>query len=592
MTEPLRLGKYEIRRELGRGAMGVVYEAFDPLIERRVAIKTTRTDNFDQDNVLAMLNRFEREAKAAGRLNHPSIVTIHDYGKDNDVAYIVMEFVPGKPLAAYLAEHAHFKPRDAVRIVVQILDALEHAHYNGVVHRDIKPANILVLRDFGIKVADFGIARLDSSTLTQTGHRLGTPQCMSPEQFLGLEVDRRTDIFSTGVILYELLTGERPFPGSSLTTIMHQVLKVEPPPPSELNATLPNEFDAVVRKALAKRPDERFQTAAEFSQALKLALNAQTAPSPQPPAPVDEPLGSALNIFEMLGETKTAVLLDATATLAGTAPRQAVPPPATARPAPAPTRPVARVHPPAPPPKNSWRPVALALLALGIPVGLMLSTKHDTAAQPSAPAAPQPVKPETAESAPAVPAPEAARDTAAAVEIEFWNSIKNSNDPRDFTEYLGKYPDGQFAGLARNRLEKPPAAANIPPRAIEKMEPERGDQQNSRAEPDRESGDVSPRMVEFVTRRAEAGHDQAMNRLGTLFRDGQGVAQNDIEAVRWFRRAAEKGNARAMNNLAVMYAKGRGVPRDETQAEHWFRRAAMQGERRAPDKLAKPGAGQ
>lgn len=567
MTEPLRLGKYEIRRELGRGAMGVVYEAFDPLIERRVAIKTIRTDNFDQDNVLAMLNRFEREAKAAGRLNHPSIVTIHDYGKDNDVAYIVMEFVPGKPLAAYLAEHAHFKPRDAVRIVVQILDALEHAHYNGVVHRDIKPANILVLRDFGIKVADFGIARLDSSTLTQTGHRLGTPQCMSPEQFLGLEVDRRTDVFSTGVILYELLTGERPFPGSSLTTIMHQVLKVEPPPPSELNATLPNEFDAVVRKALAKKPDHRFQTAAEFSIALKLALNAQNAPAPRSPAPAGEPLDGALNIYEMLGETKTGVLPDAAATPAATAPRQ----------------PAAQANP-APPRKNRWRPAVLVLLALGLTAGLLLPGKHKPATSPTAP---RPATPETAE---------AARNTAATMEIEFWNSIKNSNDPRDFTEYMDKYPAGQFAGLARNRLEKPttPAdiQADIPPHAAGKMEPEPGGEENSRTAQDREPGNVSPRMVEFLAQRAAAGHDQAMNRLGTLFRDGQGVARDDAEAVRWFRRAAEKGNARAMNNLAVMYAKGRGVPRDETQAEHWFRRAAMQGERRAPDKLAKPGAGQ
>ena len=294
MTAFSRLGKYTIRRELGKGAMGVVYEGFDPLIERTVAIKTILPTQLNGDEAANVLARFKREAQAAGRLNHPGIVAVYDYGEeiaDDDhtmvageqalarqrVAYIAMEFVKGRELRDFFEANERFALKDVERLMGEILDALAHAHAHGVVHRDIKPANLIVLADGKVKIADFGIARVEKSELTQVGTVMGTPAYMSPEQFMGQPVDGRSDIFSCGVILYQFLTGEKPFTGNS-TTIMFKVLHEEPLAPSLLNVALPAAFDLVVKKAMAKNPDERYQSAQEFAQAIKTTLSA--------PAPV------------------------------------------------------------------------------------------------------------------------------------------------------------------------------------------------------------------------------------------------------------------------------------------------------------------
>ena len=266
-----QLGKYEIRRELARGAMGVVYEAFDPLIKRRVALKTIRPDQLAGEHAADMVARFRREAQAAGRLNHPNIVAIYDFDEDAGTAFIAMEFVEGRELKDAFAANERFRIPDVERIMTAILDALDYSHRQGVVHRDVKPANIFLLADGGVKVADFGIAHIESSNLTQVGTVVGTPNYMSPEQIMGLPVDGRTDLFAAGVILYQFLTGERPFAGSTTTT-MQKVLKEEPLPPSTLNVQLPPAIDAVVRKALAKRPEDRYATAHEFAQALRAAM--------------------------------------------------------------------------------------------------------------------------------------------------------------------------------------------------------------------------------------------------------------------------------------------------------------------------------
>ena len=258
MTEPKKLGKYEIRGELGQGAMGIVYDGFDPMIGRRVALKTVRREQLDRAEVEEILARFKREAQAAGRLNHPNVVQIYEYGEDEGTAFIAMEFVEGRELRDHFDASERFPMAEIVRIMGQLLEALDYSHKNGVVHRDIKPANIILLKDGTVKVADFGIARIESSNLTQAGSVLGTPSYMSPEQFMGQTVDGRSDLFSAGVILYQFLTGEKPFTGA-LTTIMHKVLKEDPAAPSELNVQVPRPFDALIRKALAKRPDERFQ---------------------------------------------------------------------------------------------------------------------------------------------------------------------------------------------------------------------------------------------------------------------------------------------------------------------------------------------
>jgi eukaryotic-like serine/threonine-protein kinase len=270
-----RLGKYEIRRELARGAMGIVYEAHDPQIKRRVALKTIRPDQLDGERAADMLARFRREAQAAGRLSHPNIVAIYEFDEDQGTSYIAMEFVEGRELRERFAADERFRLPDIVRIMTQILGALDYSHARGVVHRDIKPANIFVQDDGTVKVADFGIAHVETSNLTQAGTVVGTPNYMSPEQIMGLPVDGRSDLFAAGVILYQFLTGERPFAGSTATT-MQKVLKEEPLPPSTLNVQLPPAIDAVVKKALAKRPEERFATAAEFSRALADAARIAT----------------------------------------------------------------------------------------------------------------------------------------------------------------------------------------------------------------------------------------------------------------------------------------------------------------------------
>jgi tRNA A-37 threonylcarbamoyl transferase component Bud32 len=276
MAEINSVGKFEIRHEIGRGAMGVVYEGYDTLIKRVVALKTIRSDQLATGDPAAVIARFRREAQAAGRLNHPNIVAIYDFGEDSGVWYIAMEFVQGRELKECFESNERFRTADIVRIMSQILNALDYSHRQGVIHRDVKPANIFLLSDGSVKVADFGIAHIDTSSLTQAGTVMGTPSYMSPEQIMGLPVDGRSDLFSAGVILYQFLTGERPFAGSATTT-MQKVLKEEPLPPSTLNVQISPAMDAVVRKALAKRPEERFQTAQEFAEAIRAAGSTTTA---------------------------------------------------------------------------------------------------------------------------------------------------------------------------------------------------------------------------------------------------------------------------------------------------------------------------
>ena len=274
MNAPEKIGKYEIKRQIGRGAMGAVFEAYDSVIERRVALKLLRVDLFEAGQMQDVRARFKREAHSAGRLSHPHIVTIFDYGEHEGTPYIVMDFMQGKELGDMLDGGKRLPIAEVVRVMTQLLGALGYAHENGVVHRDIKPSNMFVLQDGSLKVVDFGVARVEASELTDTGAMIGTPAYMSPEQFLGLPVDARSDIFSCGVILYQLLTGDKPFTGS-VTTIMQKVLRQEPVEPSALNPTLNHAWDLVVKRALAKKPEERFLSAKQFSEAVKAASEAR-----------------------------------------------------------------------------------------------------------------------------------------------------------------------------------------------------------------------------------------------------------------------------------------------------------------------------
>ncbi|MBP1202766.1 serine/threonine-protein kinase [Duganella sp. 1411] len=264
---PAQLGKYRIDAILGKGAMGVVYKAFDPHIERVVALKTVRKELFSDARQAELISRFKNEAQAAGRLQHPNIVSVYEYGEDADSAYIAMEFVDGTPLNALMVAGQPTAPARVAAWMGDLLLALDYAHARGVVHRDIKPANLLVTAAAQLKVGDFGVARIESSTLTQTGSMIGTPSYMSPEQFRGETVDGRSDVFSAGVLLYQLLTGVRPFTGSP-TIVMQQILNQVPPPPSQLLPSLGTGYDRLVELAMAKAPADRFASARAFLDAL------------------------------------------------------------------------------------------------------------------------------------------------------------------------------------------------------------------------------------------------------------------------------------------------------------------------------------
>ena len=273
-AEKPMLGRYEVEKELGKGAMGVVYLGKDPKISRTVAIKTMAlAQEFEEDELEEVKERFFREAETAGRLNHPYIVTIYDAGEEHDLAYIAMEFLKGHDLARYCKRDNLLKMRTVVSIVARAAEALDFAHKQNVVHRDIKPANIMYEPESDtIKLTDFGIARITDSSKTKTGMVLGTPSYMSPEQLAGKKVDGRSDLFSLGVMLYQLLTGSLPFTADSMASLMFKITNEEAPDPRTLREGIPERLAAVINMALVKDADKRFQTGAEFADALKVFL--------------------------------------------------------------------------------------------------------------------------------------------------------------------------------------------------------------------------------------------------------------------------------------------------------------------------------
>src|SRR5881296_2707668 len=351
-AEPQTLGRYQLERVLGKGAMGIVYEALDPKLHRKVAIKTILISQLDEETAKDFSMRFVREAHAVARLNHPNIVQVYDFGEEGDIAYLVMEFIRGDELKSTLSTGRQFDRKECVRIMCELLDALDFAHEAGVVHRDIKPANVMLDGQGRTKLTDFGVARVTDADRThaertQAGTVVGTPAYMSPEQIQGQGIDRRTDIFSAGVILYQFLTGQKPFTGEGAWTVAKKIIQDDPPIPSSINMALSPEFDRVVAKALAKHPDQRFATAREFAHALKRAAEGK------PAIPEVEP----------------------------------------------------------------------------------------TVVVPREPRVPH-----------ATHAPEALRS--GEMELEFWRSIKDSDDPNDFELYVRQFPQGVYASLAARKAAK------------------------------------------------------------------------------------------------------------------------------------------
>ncbi len=268
--QPVSFGRYQVLEPLGRGSMGTVYKGNDPAIDRLVALKTIRLDTIADPTELSELKeRLTREAKAAGNLSHPNIVTIYDVGLQGNLQYIAMEYIEGYTLEAVLKRNLQLNYRILASVIIQTCSALEYAHKMGIVHRDIKPANVMVMDGFKVKVMDFGIAHFESSSMTQTGVAMGTPNYISPEQLKGKEVSASSDIFSLGVVLYEMLTHRRPFTGENISALVYKILNEEPVPASTIDPKVPPLFDMILRKALAKDPQERYRSAREFAAALE-----------------------------------------------------------------------------------------------------------------------------------------------------------------------------------------------------------------------------------------------------------------------------------------------------------------------------------
>jgi tRNA A-37 threonylcarbamoyl transferase component Bud32 len=265
------LGRYEILEELGRGAMGIVYKGRDPKLNRVTAIKTIRfTDDFDEEQAAKIREQFYREAEVVAKLSHPNIVTIFDVGEDLDLSYLAMEYLEGESLEGFARKDNLMPIRKGIDVAAQVCDALAYAHAHGIVHRDIKPANIMILKNGLVKVTDFGIARATASSKTRTGVIKGTPYYMSPEQISGMKVDGRSDIFSLGIVFYQLLTGELPFGGENLAAIMYQITTVDPEPPTKHNPKIYKAAVAILNRALEKSLESRYQDAKQMGDHLRL----------------------------------------------------------------------------------------------------------------------------------------------------------------------------------------------------------------------------------------------------------------------------------------------------------------------------------
>lgn len=471
MSVPLtRAGRYQIVSELGRGSMGVVYEGFDPVIGRTVAIKTMLTASLPPSEFADFKARFQREAQAAGILNHPNIVTVYDFGEDNGVLYLAMEFLEGSSLEDIIKAEGSLPIERIIPIFEQVCAALDHAHSYNIIHRDVKPANIMVLRSGLVKVTDFGIAKMMSMGMTQAGQILGTPNYMSPEQVRGRQIDGRSDLFSLGIILYELVTREKPFGGQNLTTIIYRIINENPIPPRELDATIHPGLSYVIQKALAKDPNDRYQTCHELAEDLKNYRNlgeavapsatlvtrvppiAQAAPAARPPAPPPRPAPATPPPRP-------------SARAAPPAPTVTPPPPPIAETPMARPAPQITVIPPATtvPPRGSMVPWILffVLLAVGVAGGYYFmvikprATRSAVVVQPPVAPAVVPAATPAAADAASAPAPDA---TAPATEA----GTAAAATPPETPSAAPASPKPAADAAAGHREPKPPAGGTRP----------------------------------------------------------------------------------------------------------------------------------
>jgi TonB family protein len=354
---PQTIGRYQVLGSIGFGAMGAVYKAFDPLIKRTLAIKTIRLDIPRQSpQYKSFIERFYHEARISGTLSHPNIVTLFDIGEESSIPYLAMEFVEGETIASMIEKGVKFNPEKVISLVSQIASAVDYAHGRGVIHRDIKPSNLIMFESERVKVTDFGIAKLVDAEMTQSGTLLGTPSYMSPEQAMGDKLDGRSDIFSLGVCAFEMLSGEQPFPGNNVTSILYKLVHVDPIEPAnlEMHGLVPQKWHDVFGKVLAKKPDDRYQTATEFVQDLEYCLGSWFGSAMGDETITDGAAMPALAAPESPDTTRSLPKVTLKPDDGATHALPAVkPPPPAAVPTPAPSRAATAAAPkPAPPPPD------------------------------------------------------------------------------------------------------------------------------------------------------------------------------------------------------------------------------------------------
>jgi serine/threonine-protein kinase len=376
--QPERFGRYEVVAEIGDGAMGRVYKARDPVVERFVAIKTIKSEYLTRNQAEEYLKRFRREAHAAGSLNHPNIVRIFDVGEN----HLVMELLEGRTLHQIIREHGQMDPEAARVILGPVAEALDHAHAQGIIHRDVKPANIMIHPNGQPKLMDFGVAHIDATVMTATGQVLGSPSFMSPEQLAGEDVTPRSDNYSLAVVAYEMLTGQSPFPGKTITAVIYRVMHEEAPAPRKLNESLPERYDEIFAQALAKDPAKRYATAVDFTSALDIR-------------DIELSLGDLLEEEAAAGVTPA---LGAAGAEAGfSSPASPEPDRESPAPAPAPDR---AVGPGRPARRGFWAGLAATAVAAGV---FLVLSRPGPEAPPRAPVGVSPSPVATPETPPAAP---------------------------------------------------------------------------------------------------------------------------------------------------------------------------------------------
>jgi serine/threonine-protein kinase len=532
------IGRYRIERELGRGGMGVVYQATDPVINRQVALKLILPGNpmFGDDRMHH--DGLLREARAAGPLHHPGIVTIYDVGEAEGVPFVAMEFVDGPSLFSLMSKRRLERSR-AIDILRQLASALDYAHAHGIIHRDIKPANVLLEGGAIAKIADFGIARIAAArTGALTAMGFGTAWYMSPEQIQSRDLDGRSDQFALAAMAYEMLTGAVPFTGESPTSISYKIVHEPRPLAHSANPDLPPAVDSVLARGLARQRDERFPNCAAFVEALDASLAKPKSISIGKPMPPPEAPGWRAARLPLAAFGAVMLL-----TVAGIA--------------------VYRKRPPVPP----------------VPAPTPVQKPSAELPRVITPEKPVPVLPTPAPAEPVAPPPRKSRPPVVAERPKELPPAQPANPPANppaapppqpgpiYDQALADQRGGRGADAAREFRQ---AADLGDARAMTEL-----------AKLYRYGGDGVPRdtaqAVQWFTRAADAGNASAMVYLGSMYAAGDGVLKRPGEALKWFHQAADAGNNVAMDALGLMYFTGNGVVKDEKQAVEWFQKSAAKG---------------